>query len=96
MSQEFTSTKDFSVGDLFLNRQGEVYCYIVNIVQYKKGSQYEYQLCYFNQVRAESNFVGLLNRLCGIFPKSRSLHGYLTMVFLQMHFLHRSGCLLLE
>jgi hypothetical protein len=55
MGQEFTSTKDFSVGDLFLNRQGEVCCYIVNIVQYKKGSQYEYEMSYFNKDRDRWN-----------------------------------------
>jgi len=55
MSQEFTSIKDFSVGDLFLNRQGEVCCYIVNIVQYKKGSQYEYEMSYFNKDRERWN-----------------------------------------
>jgi hypothetical protein len=51
MGQEFTSTKDFSVGDLFLNRQGEVCCYLVKIVQYSKGSQYEYEMSYFNKDR---------------------------------------------
>jgi hypothetical protein len=55
MTQEFTSTKDFSVGDLFLNRQGEVCCYIVKIVQYKKGSQYEYEMQYFNKERDRWN-----------------------------------------
>ena len=55
MGQEFTSTKDFSVGDLFLNRQGEACCYIVKIVQYKKGSQYEYEMTYFNKERERRN-----------------------------------------
>jgi hypothetical protein len=56
MSQEFASTKDFSVGDLFLNRQGEACCYIVKIVQYSKGSQYEYEMGYFNKERWDSKY----------------------------------------
>jgi hypothetical protein len=48
--KEFASTKDFSVGDMFISHKGEAFCYITKIVQFEKGSQYEYQLCYFNQV----------------------------------------------
>jgi hypothetical protein len=55
MGQEFASTKDFSVGDLFLNRQGEACCYIVKIVQYAKGTQYEYEVSYFNKERDRWN-----------------------------------------
>lgn len=47
MTQEFQSTKDFSVGDLFLDREGNLYCYIAKIYQWKKGSQYQHELKYF-------------------------------------------------
>ena len=47
MTQEFQSTKDFSVGDLFLNANGEAYCYISKITQWKKGAQYQYEVEYF-------------------------------------------------
>jgi len=57
MGQEFTSTKDFSVGDLFLNCQGEVCCYIIKIVQYSKGSQYEYEMGYFNKERWDYKYL---------------------------------------
>lgn len=46
MAQEFTSTKDFSVGDLFL-KDNEPLCFIVKITQWKKGAQYEYEVEYF-------------------------------------------------
>lgn len=46
MTQEFTSTKDFSVGDLFL-QGGEPLCFIVKITQWRKGAQYEYEVEYF-------------------------------------------------
>jgi hypothetical protein len=49
--KEFASTKDFSVGDLFLNHKGEACCYIIRIVQVRKGTQYEYELHYFNQAK---------------------------------------------
>lgn len=49
--KEFTSTKDFSIGDMFLNHKGEAHCYITKIVQFQKGSQYEYKLCYFNEFK---------------------------------------------
>jgi hypothetical protein len=55
MGQEFESTKDFSVGDLFLNKEGEAHCYIIKIVQYRKGSQYEFELSYFNKDRDRYN-----------------------------------------
>lgn len=60
--KEFSSTKDFSVGDMFLNRKGEAYCYITKIVQFEKGYQYEYQLCYFNEVRQvyQPHFINTL------------------------------------
>jgi hypothetical protein len=61
--QEFTSTKDFSVGDLFLNREGKVCCYIVKIVQYKKGSQYEYEVSYFNKDRDRMYYPKFMNTL---------------------------------
>lgn len=47
MTQEFTSTKDFSVGDLFLSVDNEPLCFIVGITQWKKGAQYQYELEYF-------------------------------------------------
>lgn len=46
MIQEFESTKDFSVGDLFLYHE-EPLCFIVKITQWKKGAQYEYEVEYF-------------------------------------------------
>lgn len=46
MAQEFQSTKDFSVGDLFLYHE-EPLCFIVKITQWKKGTQYEYEVEYF-------------------------------------------------
>lgn len=49
MTQEFTSTKDFSVGDLFLDRNGEPLCFIVKITQWKKGAQYQYEFEYFRE-----------------------------------------------
>jgi hypothetical protein len=49
--KEFVSTKDFCVGDLFLNYKGEALCYITKILQYTKGAQYEYRLCYFVPVK---------------------------------------------
>ena len=49
MVKEFTSTKDFSVGDLFLNPEGVPLCFIVKITQHRKGAQYEYQLEYFRE-----------------------------------------------
>jgi hypothetical protein len=57
MVQEFTSTKDFSVGDLFLNREGKPHCYIVKILQYSKGSQYEYEMGYFNKERWDYKYL---------------------------------------
>lgn len=54
MTQEFTTTKDFSVGDLFLNVEGEPLCFIVKIIQRKKGAQYEYEMEYF-KIRAYSH-----------------------------------------
>lgn len=47
MVQEFTSTKHFSVGDLFLSVDNEPLCFIVKIIQWKKGVQYEYEMEYF-------------------------------------------------
>jgi hypothetical protein len=60
--KEFTSTKDFSVGDMFLNHKGEALCYITKIVQVAKGYQYEYQLCYFNEGRQfyQPHFINTL------------------------------------
>jgi hypothetical protein len=55
MTQEFTSTKDFSVGDLFLSVENEPLCFIVKITQWKKGSQYQYELEYFNKERDRWN-----------------------------------------
>jgi hypothetical protein len=49
MVKEFTSTKDFSVGDLFLSSDGQPLCFIVKITQHKKGAQYEFQLEYFRE-----------------------------------------------
>lgn len=54
MIKEFTSTKDFSVGDLFLNPDGQPLCFIVKITQHKKGAQYEYEMEYF-KIRAFSH-----------------------------------------
>lgn len=51
MTQEFQSTKYFSVGDLFLDPDGKPYCYIVKITQWKKGAQYTYHLEYFDNDR---------------------------------------------
>ena len=47
MTQEFQSTKDFSVGDLFLTVDNEPLCFIVGITQSRKGAQYQYELEYF-------------------------------------------------
>lgn len=58
MTQEFQSSKDFSVGDLFLDRDGNVYCYIVKITQWKKGAQYQYELKYF---RDQGNYWTVIN-----------------------------------
>ncbi len=49
-NQYFTSTKDFSVGDLFLDSKGQAFCYIVEIFQPRKTTQYRYELKYFNHV----------------------------------------------
>jgi hypothetical protein len=49
MEQQFTSTKDFSVGDLFLNADGQLLCFIVKITQHKKDAECEYQLEYFRE-----------------------------------------------
>lgn len=46
MIQEFQSSKEFSVGDMFI-RPDDSICYITKIVQYSKGSQYQHYIEYF-------------------------------------------------
>jgi|LakMenEpi03Aug12_release.lakeMendotaPanAssembly.Ray.scaffolds.fasta_scaffold3603806_1 hypothetical protein len=39
----------YRVGDMFLDRNDKPFCYIVKIIQYKKRSQYEHEMVYFNE-----------------------------------------------
>ena len=44
----FTTTKDFSVGDLLIQMKDDCY-YIASITQYREGYQYEYELVSFSK-----------------------------------------------
>jgi hypothetical protein len=45
MDNVIVSTKDFTVGDIFITRENTI-CYLANIYQSKKGAHYEYQMIY--------------------------------------------------
>ena len=49
MTQEFQSTKEFTVGDMFISADGELICFIAKITQQAKGQQYHFHLEYFEK-----------------------------------------------
>jgi len=74
MTQEFQSTKEFTVGDMFIDADGELICFIAKITQQAKGQQYHFHLEYFEKF-AVMNRITRKRELCTLFMKDRIRFG---------------------